>query len=1038
MSGGQQHVAYSAETEALEIVEAYTRKPDGRRIAVAPGSVYEQQAPGTQQVLMYTDQRQKVIIFPQVAAGDALIYTARIAQKAPLIAGHFWYGGVFNASAALAEVRETITVPKTMVLHVDTKELVYSTDKTANQVVHRWKYVAPPDASERKGSDFTLASTPHFFVSTFRDYSALGSAYANLAGQKIAVTPQVVQQAEDITRGVSDRRLQSQLIYDWVSKHIRYVGIEFGVGGYVPHSAESVLSNGYGDCKDHAVLLTALLKARGIDSEVVLINSGNLYKLSPVAAFQFDHVITWLPEFQLYLDSTVAGAPFGLLPQEEYGKPVVHASASRASLRTIPLLMPGMAETEVSTIAKLDEHGNLTGTTTSKAHGPPSITLRAIGLGIQAIGATKAAAAVLQNAGYEGATGSFVPPVLTDLKPDFTITGSFTVPNWSVRFADSGGSYLPGGLRLLELPGIDPMGDTPSDGIIDGDAPCFSGRAVEDVSLQAPPGRHFQQVPKNMEVKSDNLTFTVRWTLSGDRVSVHREFVSRFDKPFCTAAIRRAALPFLRKIKDSYNATVAFSSVDALAVLTDEIAKAPGDASKLYERGTIYYRQGDYDHAIADYKKAAALKPDDPDNFTALAHSYREKTDWARMLQNANRAVLLRPEDEDSLLLRSDAYRRIGHYTRARADADRVVGMNAASARAFYTRALAYQAEENCPKAIADFGKAIEMQSDMTYAKLQRARCYGATKDFDKEIADANSVLAVQPNSAFAFFIRAEGHSGKGETALAISDYGEALKRAPDYAAASNARAALYVSVHEYAKATADYSRILTLHPEYSASVLARGAEFLDKGDYDGAAAAYTAGVGIPGISSLHLEKRAHGYIAKGDLGSAIRDLTLAIQNGDKPTLTMMMRAIAYREEKEAALSVADYAQSLRNYDERANAHKADGFELIQRCWGRAIFGDELQIALTDCENGMAMIPAHEEAYMARGMVNYKLKRFDLALADYEAAVKLNDKSANALYMRGVTKVKLGRTDDGKADIASALKLSQPVSRVFAFYGVAA
>ncbi|HET7084398.1 MAG TPA: tetratricopeptide repeat protein [Rhizomicrobium sp.] len=121
------------------------------------------------------------------------------------------------------------------------------------------------------------------------------------------------------------------------------------------------------------------------------------------------------------------------------------------------------------------------------------------------------------------------------------------------------------------------------------------------------------------------------------------------------------------------------------------------------------------------------------------------------------------------------------------------------------------------------------------------------------------------------------------------------------------------------------------------------------------------------------------------------------------------------------------------------NAHKTDGFQLVQRCWGRAMFGSELQLALADCENGMAMMmKAHDDAYLARGLVNYKLGRFDLALADYDAAVKLNDKSADALYMRGMTKVKLGRAAEGKADIASALKLSQSVSKLFTFYGVAA
>jgi transglutaminase-like putative cysteine protease len=65
----------------------------------------------------------------------------------------------------------------------------------------------------------------------------------------------------------------------WVSKNIRYVAIDIGNSGIVPHDADSVLANAYGDCKDHAVLYSALLKAKGIQSETVLINLGEAYTL---------------------------------------------------------------------------------------------------------------------------------------------------------------------------------------------------------------------------------------------------------------------------------------------------------------------------------------------------------------------------------------------------------------------------------------------------------------------------------------------------------------------------------------------------------------------------------------------------------------------------------------------------------------------------------------------------------------------------------------------------------------------------------------
>lgn len=59
--------------------------------------------------------------------------------------------------------------------------------------------------------------------------------------------------------------------------NIRYVGIWLGNGGIVPHPAEDILQNRYGDCKDKATLLQALLAAKGIYSQQVLINLGDSF-----------------------------------------------------------------------------------------------------------------------------------------------------------------------------------------------------------------------------------------------------------------------------------------------------------------------------------------------------------------------------------------------------------------------------------------------------------------------------------------------------------------------------------------------------------------------------------------------------------------------------------------------------------------------------------------------------------------------------------------------------------------------------------------
>ena len=75
------------------------------------------------------------------------------------------------------------------------------------------------------------------------------------AAPKAAVTDRIRALALNLTTGLTGEREKARALYDWVSRNIRYVAVTLGSGGYVPHSADEVLANEYGDCKDHVVLL---------------------------------------------------------------------------------------------------------------------------------------------------------------------------------------------------------------------------------------------------------------------------------------------------------------------------------------------------------------------------------------------------------------------------------------------------------------------------------------------------------------------------------------------------------------------------------------------------------------------------------------------------------------------------------------------------------------------------------------------------------------------------------------------------------------
>ena len=59
-----------------------------------------------------------------------------------------------------------------------------------------------------------------------------------------------------------------------MSDEVRYTGMELGEGGLIPRTPAETLKRRFGDCKDKAVLLTALLRASDIPAYVALLNAG--------------------------------------------------------------------------------------------------------------------------------------------------------------------------------------------------------------------------------------------------------------------------------------------------------------------------------------------------------------------------------------------------------------------------------------------------------------------------------------------------------------------------------------------------------------------------------------------------------------------------------------------------------------------------------------------------------------------------------------------------------------------------------------------
>jgi transglutaminase-like putative cysteine protease len=341
----QRRFHFNRTLEDVEVIEAYTEKPDGRRIPVLPEQIKLQNEPAYNGAAMFQDMQVKSVIYADVAVGDKLYSKTRKTRRSAYFPGQF-----SDITYPLFRRTEQLTLiydmPAGMTLKADDPGFKASAPQQHDgRTVYRWDYVQAPTPRIEAGSIAYADYGRHLIVSTFNSYGEIGLAYDRTAAPAAAVTARIAAKAREVVKGLSDPRAQAMAIDNWVRKNVRYVAVYIGNGGLEPHSAESILDNRYGDCKDHVVLMEAMLRAVGIDSTPALINLGWSFKLAPVAQLgQFNHVITYIPKLDLYLDSTAESIAAGYLPGDDLDKQVILTRSGQ------------MGHTPVTQLIKIKNH----------------------------------------------------------------------------------------------------------------------------------------------------------------------------------------------------------------------------------------------------------------------------------------------------------------------------------------------------------------------------------------------------------------------------------------------------------------------------------------------------------------------------------------------------------------------------------------------------------------------------------------------------------------------------------------------------------
>ncbi len=206
--------------------------------------------------------------------------------------------------------------------------------------VYRWR-LGPLAAAESLPGDPPASQwVTAVAVSSLPSWDEFAVWFRRIAQGSDLIDDTVRKTAGELGNGATNRVDCIRRSFEFVSA-LRYVAVECGVHGFRPRTPAQVLSNRYGDCKDKANLLVALLRCQNIPASFVLLNRGSATDVS-FPSWQFNHAICFVPRApeagqpdDLWLDSTDSVTPFGFVPPGDYGRAGLVFDKDKADFKTV-------------------------------------------------------------------------------------------------------------------------------------------------------------------------------------------------------------------------------------------------------------------------------------------------------------------------------------------------------------------------------------------------------------------------------------------------------------------------------------------------------------------------------------------------------------------------------------------------------------------------------------------------------------------------------------------------------------------------------
>lgn len=526
-------VYYDPERQRVDVVTARVTQPDGS-VVETPQVVDFPVGPRGEAASTYSSGQVKEIRLPQARPGSIVeIRYVREDFAEPLYFNQFSDSYFFGGMEPALTFRYTVSCPEGLPLHWQaTPGTPEPKVTTANGVkTVQWDATDVPGVRPEPAMPPIEEIKPAIAVSTFADWAAV-SAWADALFKRQMGMPEDMRAfTHELVKGCPDREAKIKKVYQFVTDEIRYVSISFGVFGYQPHRVERTFRSRYGDCKDTAVLLVAMLRELGIEAWPALVRTRDKGEPSiPLASPSlFNHCIAYVPadpgvagSRAWWLDGTTDYHSFGVVPYMDKGTNALLVKPASGGLQRVD--SPAPADNRKARKVRVEVQKGGAGKVTVQE----TVTGDAAAAARELYNQPKQLERMLRSFAQARFPGSTLGEVKTSAAQDLDsplaeMTFSIESPRLAVREND--GMRLPVALVPRDLAPLSALAKREYDLMLG-----HLREEEEEVEIILPEGAKLERLPEDINLELPAMTYsrTVQW--EAPRVTIKEKFLIRAER----------------------------------------------------------------------------------------------------------------------------------------------------------------------------------------------------------------------------------------------------------------------------------------------------------------------------------------------------------------------------------------------------------------------------------------------------------------------------------------------------------------------------